>query len=46
LGEWGRFHTFTPPQLEVFDDTAGGTYEVRLHLVRVGEDRTLVNNTT
>lgn len=39
LGEWGRFHTFTLPQLQVFDDTAGGTYEVRLDLVYLGSTR-------
>lgn len=39
LGEWGRFHTFTPPELQVFDDTAGGTYEVRLDLLYLGPDK-------
>jgi len=42
LGIWGRFHTFTPPQLEMFGDAAGGTAEVRLQLGYVGEDRNLV----
>ncbi len=44
LGEWGRFHTFTLPQIQVLDDTAGGTYEVRLDLVRIGTGRDLVWN--
>lgn len=43
LGEWGRFHTFTPPEIQVFDDTAGGTYEVRLNLLYLGEDESLLN---
>ena len=42
LGEWGRFHTFSPPQVQCFDDTAGGTYEVRLDLVYLGQGRELV----
>lgn len=42
LGEWGRFHTFTPPVLQVFEDTAGGTYEVRLDLLYLGENRDLL----
>jgi len=37
LGEWGRFHTFTPPEVQLFDDTAGGTYEIRLDLLYLGE---------
>lgn len=36
FGEWGRFHTFTPPNLQVFGDAAGGTYEVRLDLLYLG----------
>lgn len=36
MGEWGRFHTFTPPALQVFGDAAGGTYEVRLDLLYLG----------
>lgn len=42
LGEWGRFHTFEPPMLQVFEDTAGGTYEVRLDLVYLGGDQSLL----
>jgi hypothetical protein len=37
IGEWGRFNNLNVPQLQTFDDTAGGTYEVRLDLVRVGD---------
>lgn len=36
LGEWGRFHTFETLQLQTFDDTAGGTYEVRLKCLYLG----------
>lgn len=43
LGEWGRFHTFSPPEVQVFDDTAGGTYEVRLDLLYLGSDHSLLN---
>lgn len=42
LGEWGRFHTFTPPEVQVLDDTAGGTYELRLALLYLGEDESLL----
>ena len=42
LGEWGRFHTFNPPQVQVFADAAGGTYEVRLDLLYLGESRDLL----
>lgn len=42
MGEWGRFHTFTPPEIEVLDDTAGGTYEVRLDLLYLGRDESLL----
>lgn len=42
LGEWGRFHTFEPPMLQVFEDTAGGTYEVRLELVYLGPELSLL----
>jgi len=41
-GEFGRFHTFTPPLLQCFDDVAGGTYEVRLDLLYLGENENLV----
>ena len=42
LGVWGRFHTFTPPQVQVFADAAGGTYELYLDLVFLGRGRELV----
>lgn len=42
MGEWGRFHTFSPPEVQVLDDTAGGTYELRLDLSYMGSDRTLI----
>lgn len=42
LGEWGRFHTFTPPQIQLYGDAAGGTYEVRMLLMYLGADRSLV----
>ena len=38
LGEWGRFFTFEPPQLEIWGNTAGSTtIEGRLWLVFLGE---------
>lgn len=43
FGEWGRFHTFNPPQIQTFEDTAGGTYEVRLDLIYLGESLALLN---
>lgn len=42
LGEWGRFHTFSPPELQVLADAAGGTYEVRLQLLYLGQDKSLL----
>lgn len=42
LGEWGRFHTFSPPTVEVLADAAGGTYEIRLQLLYLGEDESLL----
>lgn len=42
LGEWGRFHTFELPSVQTLDDTAGGTYEVRLDLVYLGDDHNLL----
>ncbi len=43
FGEWGRFHTFSPPEMQVLADAAGGTYEVRLSLLYLGEDDSLLN---
>lgn len=44
MGEWGRFHTFELPQVEVFGITAGSvTYQVFLDLVFLGEDISLLN---
>lgn len=42
FGEWGRFHTFELPSIQCFGDATGGTYEVRLELVYLGEDRNLL----
>lgn len=42
LGEWGRFATFELPSIQTFDDAAGGTYEVRLRLRYLGNDRSLL----
>lgn len=28
LGEWGRFHTFEPPQIEVYGDAAGASTQI------------------
>jgi hypothetical protein len=43
-GEWGRFHTFELPQIEVLGTTAGAvTYQAFLWLVYLGEDVSLLN---
>lgn len=42
LGVWGRFHTFSRPQLQVYNDTTGGTYTVLFDLVYLGRGRELV----
>jgi hypothetical protein len=36
LGEWGRFSTFELPSVQCFGSAAGGTAEVRLSLVYLG----------
>jgi hypothetical protein len=39
MGEWGRFHTFEPPTIEVFGTAAGSiTYQGFLWLVYLGEN--------
>jgi hypothetical protein len=40
LGEWGRFHTFEQPQLEVYGAaaTSSVTFELRLWLIYLGQD--------
>jgi len=40
FGEWGRFHTFEPPQLEVYSiaGTSAITHELRLWMVYLGQD--------
>lgn len=43
LGEWGRFSTFELPSIQTLDDTAGGTYEVRLRLKYLGESLDLLH---
>lgn len=42
LGEWGRFHTFELPSVQTFDDTAGGTYELRMNVLYLGRDQSLL----
>lgn len=43
-GEWGRFHTFEPVQIESIMTTGASTaHEVRLWLVFLGEDVGLLN---
>lgn len=42
LGEWGRFHTFELPSIQVLADAAGGTYEIRLAVVYLGSDQALL----
>jgi len=47
FGEWGRFHTFELPQIEVLGTTAGAiTYQVFLWLVYLGEDLSLLQGGT
>lgn len=44
FGEWGRFHTFEPPQIESVMATGASTaHEIRLWLVYLGEDVSLLN---
>lgn len=43
FGEWGRFHTFEPPTIEVFGvGTTSTTYQGFLWLVYLGEDISLL----
>lgn len=42
FGEWGRFHTFELPSIQIYSDAAGGTYEVRLELVYLGNSTALL----
>lgn len=43
FGEWGRFHTFELPQLEVFGTAADSTaWTLFLKLVYLGEDQSLL----
>lgn len=45
LGEWGRFHTFELPQVEVLGTTAGAiTYQLFMWLVYLGEDVSLLSS--
>lgn len=44
FGEWGRFSTFELPSIQILDDTAGGTYEVRMRLKYLGESLDLLHN--
>lgn len=41
-GEWGRFHTFEPPSIQILSDAAGGTYEVRLDCIYLGQSQSLL----
>jgi hypothetical protein len=44
MGEWGRFHTFELPQIEVLGTAANSTtYQAFLWLVYLGEDVSLLN---
>lgn len=43
LGEWGRFHTFEPPTIQILANAAGASaQELRLDLLYLGEDISLV----
>lgn len=44
FGEWGRFHTFEPPQVELFGTAAAATtYQLFLWCVYLGEDPAFLN---
>lgn len=43
FGEWGRFHTFTPPSVQIFGLTGAVATEVRLDLLYLGESESLLN---
>lgn len=46
LGEWGRFHTFEPPQIQILANAAGASVqELRLDLLYLGEDVGLLQGT-
>jgi hypothetical protein len=43
FGEWGRFHTFEPPQWEFWMNAAGAvTPELRMHLIYLGTELSLL----
>lgn len=42
LGEWGRFHTFSPPELQILGQTSAGTAEVYLDVAYLGRDESLL----
>jgi hypothetical protein len=43
FGEWGRFHTFELPQVEVWGNAAGAaTMEIRFHCLYLGTDLSLL----
>jgi hypothetical protein len=45
FGEWGRFHTFELPQIEVWGNAAGAvTAELRIHAVYLGTDLSLLES--
>lgn len=46
FGEWGRFHTFSPPVISIFADATGGTAEIRLDCLFLGADRSLLESGT
>lgn len=44
LGEWGRFHTFEPPFLQVFSTAAGaGAETLNLDCILLGDDPSLLS---
>ena len=46
LGEWGRFHTFEFPRIQIFANAAGAsTQEGRMDVLYLGDDEALLNDT-
>jgi hypothetical protein len=44
MGEWGRFHTFELPRIQILANAAGGVaLEGRVDLLYLGEDESLLN---
>lgn len=38
IGEWGRFHTFNPPTIQLYNDTGAVSGELRLDVIYLGDN--------